>query len=207
MMRISELKRTTVSSAQIASLGLIAAMTFLLALITACGSNDAGSSAAALNPAESSATVAAIDGSADSMLILNVWVDDEKISPAVLSIPVGTRVALVMRNLGSLEHHYTVNGLPADDALWLSKGSAHAPAVAADGTVDEMAAHHTPSELLASPTCVSRYGGVVCPTGEWVHAHAAPRGKDVVVFTASKTGTYEVWCALDSRIKGTVVVF
>ncbi|MBF8300934.1 MAG: DsbD protein, partial [Acidobacteria bacterium] len=53
-------------------------------------------------------------------LTLNVAVSDEALRPAAVFVPAGRPVQLVLRNRGSMEHHYRVVGLRPDDLFWVS---------------------------------------------------------------------------------------
>ncbi|HMQ31849.1 MAG TPA: hypothetical protein PKD53_14065, partial [Chloroflexaceae bacterium] len=50
-------------------------------------------------------------------LTVNVELTDEGIVPAVVAIPAGREIKLVVRNRGTTEHHYQVIGL-APQGLW-----------------------------------------------------------------------------------------
>lgn len=136
------------------------------------------------------------DRSAVAMITINVELTDTGFVPESVRIPVGREIQLVVRNRGAREHHYHIVGLQPTDLLWLSKEDP------ADTPPDVHAAHHG-AELVPYHICKSG----ICPAGIAVHAHAAPGDIDVIIFTATKTGTFVVRCPLHPELKGKVVVF
>jgi plastocyanin len=140
-------------------------------------------------------------------LTVNVELSDEGISPAVVAIPAGREVKLVVRNRGTTEHHYHVVGL-APQGLWrvtteeasLTRESNDAIATSA---AEDDHAHHGAS----LGAYVSRAG--VMPAADEVHAFAqgGGGGMDVLFFTATTPGTYEVHCTLHPDMVAQLTVF
>jgi cytochrome c-type biogenesis protein len=141
------------------------------------------------------------EGAAD-YLTLNVEIADGAIRPASVFIPAGRPVQLLLRNRGSMEHHYRVVGLVPDDLVWVSRAeSAPEDAVTDD---DEHSHHHDRQFVrwrVTSPAGIH-------PTGQEIHAYVAvPGDVDMVVFSASQTGTFAVHCDLHPEEVGKLTVF
>lgn len=132
-------------------------------------------------------------------LTINVVMTDDGFQPSSIFIPVGREARLVVRNHGMTEHHYKVEGLVPGDVLW------RAPAAASvTEEEDEHLAHH-PGASYVPFRSTSRAG--IKPTGDEVHAYAAAGGLDVILFTATNTGTFLVQDPLHPEIVGKVKVF
>src|SRR5687768_7845900 len=132
---------------------------------------------------------------------LNVAVSDEGIQPPVLFVPAGRPVQLLLRNRGTAEHHYRVVGLVPDDLFWVSRGG---PAPQ-DALVDDEHNNHHGRQLLQS-RAASPAG--IRPTGDQVYAYVSvPGDVDVVLFTATQTGTFVVQCDLHPEHAGKLTVF
>jgi plastocyanin len=148
-----------------------------------------------------------VAGEALRFLTVNVELSDEGISPAVVAIPAGREVKLVVRNRGTTEHHYHVVGL-APQGLWritteeasLTRESNDAIATSA---AEDDHAHHG-----ASLGAYVSQAGVV-PAADEVHAFAqgGGGGMDVLFFTATTPGTYEVHCTLHPDMVAQMMVF
>lgn len=133
-------------------------------------------------------------------LTVNVALSDSGLQPSAVFVPAGRPVQLMLRNRGSAEHHYRVVGMVPDELLWVSRPE---PALDA-GVGDEHSAHHG-LRLLRS-RAPSPAG--IHPSGEEVHAYVAvPGDVDVVLFTASQTGTFDVECDLHRDRVGSLTVF
>lgn len=134
-------------------------------------------------------------------MMLNVEISDTGIQPSAVFIPAGQPVQLVLRNRGSTEHHYRVVGLVPDELSWIA---APASTIEEDVSDDDHAAHHDRAFVrwrVTSPAGIS-------PTGNEVHAYVSARGGvDVVLFTATQTGTFVVQCDLHQEKVGKLVVF
>lgn len=131
---------------------------------------------------------------------LNVEISDAGIKPSSVFIPAGQPVQLVLRNRGTAEHHYRVVGLVPDDLVWVSQGgSAGQP-----GAPDDEHNHH--DRQFVQSRAASPAG--IRPTGHEVHAYVSgAAGIDVVLFTATRTGTFVVVCDLHPEKTGKLVVF
>ncbi|NOT27881.1 MAG: hypothetical protein HOP16_17485 [Acidobacteria bacterium] len=133
-------------------------------------------------------------------LTVNVALSDTGLQPSAVFVPAGRPVQLMLRNRGSVEHHYRVVGLVPDELLWVSRPE---PALDA-GVGDEHSAHHG-LQLLRSRA--SSPAGIR-PSGKEVHAYVAvPGDVDVVLFTASQMGTFDVECDLHRDRVGSLTVF
>ena len=135
-------------------------------------------------------------------LTINVAVSDAELQPSAVFVPAGRPVQLLLRNRGSVEHHYRVVGLVPDDLMWLAR---RAPvAGAADADEDDHGQHHDRQVLRSREP--SQAG--IRPTGDEVHAYVSVPGEvDIVLFTASQTGTFIVQCDLHREPIGTLTVF
>jgi cytochrome c-type biogenesis protein len=140
----------------------------------------------------------AIDNSVLDFTV-NVGISDGEIQPSAVFVPAGRPVQLVLRDRGSMEHHYRVVGLEPDDLLWMAD-SAESGAAPPAGEHD----HHNHQFVnwrTASPAGIR-------PTGREVHAYVWPdRRLDVVFFTATQAGTYVVQCDLHPDETGRLTVF
>jgi cytochrome c-type biogenesis protein len=140
---------------------------------------------------------------------LNVFISDEGIEPSTLFVPAGQRVQLVVRNLGATEHHYRVVGLVprhvrwmADPALATSPLDDVAP-LEAEGTADHSMHHPRAFVDWRAPAPSG-----ITPTGDEVHAYvSAERNLDVLLFTPTNTGTFDVACDLHAHTIGRLTVF
>jgi cytochrome c-type biogenesis protein len=133
-------------------------------------------------------------------LTLNVEVSDAGIDPAAVFIPAGRTIQLMLRNRGSMEHHYRIVGLEPDELMWLTRPDTPAQGLTADTEHD----HH--NRQIVRQRAISPGG--IRPTGREVHGYAAGgSGVDVVFFRATQAGTFVVRCDLHPEKTGTVVVF
>ncbi len=144
-------------------------------------------------------------GDVQHFLTVDVEVTDDGFQPSSLTLPAGERIQLLVRNHGSREHHFHIMGLVPEDMLWLEQGR-DGLAEGSGDDVDEAehAAHHAgATQLVPFHTCTSG----ICPTENAVHAHAEPGEVDVVWFTATNRGTFEVVDPLDPGRTGSVTVY
>lgn len=140
------------------------------------------------------------------LLTINVEITDSGLQPATIHVAQGQRVQLVLRNRGSTEHHFRVQGAMATDLLWLSSpGAARAleESESEPDDDDDDHDHHHHGGLVPwrdpSPTGIT-------PTGDEVHVYARKDGMDVIIFTASQTGTFQIQCPLHPHIVGQFIV-
>jgi cytochrome c-type biogenesis protein len=130
---------------------------------------------------------------------VNVAISDGEIQPAAVFVPAGQSVQLVLRDRGSMEHHYRVVGLVPDELLWMADG-ADGGGTAPTGEHDHHG-HRIVNWRAASPAGIR-------PTGHEVHAYVSrDRRLDVVFFTATQPGTYVVQCDLHPDETGRLTVF
>jgi cytochrome c-type biogenesis protein len=140
------------------------------------------------------------EGSAD-YLTLNIDVTDAEILPSAVFVPAGQPVRLVLRNRGSTEHHYRVEGLVPDDLVWIAAADS-----APQGSVASSEDHNHHNRQYVRQRATSPAG--IRPTGREVHVYApGRRGTDVVLFTASQTGTFTVHCDLHPDTVAKLTVF
>ena len=133
-------------------------------------------------------------------LTLNVAVSDEALQPAAVFIPARRPVRLVLRNRGSMEHHYRVVGLAPDDLSWVSR----AQPAPQDAVSDNEHNHHGRAFVRSRATSPAG----IRPAADEVHAYVSvPGDVDVVRFTATQTGTFVVQCDLHRDQLGTLTVF
>ena len=124
---------------------------------------------------------------------VNVDASDAAILPSSVFVPAGRPVQLVLRNRGSLEHHYRVVGLEPDTVSWLVTNDSTGPADPSDPNDPNLHNHH--GRRFVSWRGPSPAG--VRPDGREVHAYVSPERRiDAVLFTATRTGTYVVQCDL-----------
>jgi cytochrome c-type biogenesis protein len=136
-------------------------------------------------------------------LTVNVEVSDGAIRPASVFIPAGRSVQLLVRNRGTKEHHYRVAGLTPDELAWVSQVQPPPDDTVLDDE-DEHSHHH--DRQFATWRATSPAG--IRPTGKEVHAYVTvPGDVDMVVFSASQTGTFAVHCDLHPDETARLTVF
>ena len=136
-------------------------------------------------------------------IVVNVRFDSDGISPAEISIPAGRQIQLVLRNSDQKEHHYHIENMPVVGMLWLSKEGEMSGI--SEVTAEEHDAHHPESQMVPFHVCTSLSG--ICPSGQWIHAHADPADMDIIIFVAETTGTFEVSDPLNPEVTAIVNVF
>lgn len=180
----------------------------LVLVLTACSGGSRASDkdakvalqaepAAATNAGE--VPVTSSDEEVESLSV-NVMVTDESFQPPSIFIPAGRRVRLVLRNRGTTEHHFRILELSPQDLLWQAPVEDTADT---DGDEDSDHAHHQTS--LVPFRATSPAG--VRPMGDEVHAFAEAGMGDIVVFTATESGTFLAHCPLHPEITGKVTVY
>jgi cytochrome c-type biogenesis protein len=133
-------------------------------------------------------------GEAANLLTLNVSISNGGIEPAAVFVPAGQPVQLLLRGRGTAEHHYRVAGLEPDELWWV------VPPSGEGGEHDHHDVQFAPSKA-ASPSGIT-------PTGREVHGYvSAARNIDVILFTASRPGTYQIVCDVHPYKTGTLTVF
>lgn len=184
---------------------LVGLMPVGLLLVACSGATGASNTAGVAAPRGEPTAVVSLDKfratpSDGPVLYVNVDMTDDGIQPPSIFIPVGRRVQLVMRNRGVTEHHYKVLGLVPRDLLWIATEEADLMTDAEDH-----AHHHGAS--LGEERATSAAG--IRPTGREVHVYAqgGGAGMDVILFTATNTGTFVVQCPLHPEIVGKLTVF
>lgn len=188
------------------AIGLLCGLVAAGMLLVGCAPTPAATVAplAAIAPASPQQAGAAL-----RFLTVNVELTDDGISPAMVAIPAGREIKLVVRNRGVTEHHYQVVGLPAKDVWRISTEGASATRDSNDAmaTVSdaEHEDHHNHGASLG--TYLSQTG--ITPGAGEVHAFAqgGGGGMDVLFFTATTPGTYEVRCPLHPDFVAKLIVF
>lgn len=142
----------------------------------------------------------------ESYLTINVAMGDGGVQPASIFMPVGRRVQLLLRTRGVSEHHYRVAGLIPENLLWIAEPDDAMDEAAANADAsDEHGNHHPPMSFV--PWRERSPAGIL-PTGREVHAYvSAAKGLDLVIFTPTNAGTFEVQCDLHDQVVGKVTVF
>lgn len=131
---------------------------------------------------------------------VNVGVSDVGIQPSTVFVPAGRPVQLVLRNRGTLEHHYRVIGLELDGLSWLAEDADGADVAVSDENHNHHGRTFVP-ERGASPAGIR-------PSGREVHAYVTQdRRVDEVLFTATRTGEYVAQCDLHPGEAGRFIVF
>ena len=137
-------------------------------------------------------------------LTLNVAVTNDGPVPSAVFIPMGQPVQLMLRNRGTTEHHYRVVGLTPDELWWMAAGAAsETTSPLSDAPADDHDHHsrHFVTTKPASPRGIT-------PSGREVHAYVTLANNiDMVLFTASQPGTFEVVCDLHPDHRGRLTVF
>ena len=123
--------------------------------------------------------------------------------PKQVSVPANRQVQLVMRNHDVEEHHYHILGLPTVGMLWLSKESELSST--SDVSEEDSVLHHPEVNMVPFHICTSWSG--ICPTGQWIHAHADPADMDIIVFVTDTIESYEVTDPLHPDVTAVVNVF
>ncbi|MBM3818525.1 MAG: hypothetical protein FJW14_05835 [Acidimicrobiia bacterium] len=133
-------------------------------------------------------------------LTVNVSLTAAGIEPAAVFVPSGQPVQLMLRNRTTGEHHYRVVGLTPDEIAWVQRGG---------GTVDASLAepgHDHHNRQLVRARAASPSG--ITPTGREVHGYVSAAGNiDMVLFTATETGSFVVQCDLHPEHVGSLTVF
>jgi hypothetical protein len=135
--------------------------------------------------------------------LVNVRFEEGQVVPSQIFVPMNRQVQLVLRNNDSDEHHFHVLGMPTVGMMWRSQADEADPARLVSDTDHE--AHHPEVSMVPFHICNSKYG--ICPTGEWVHAHADPSEMDTIIFVADTPGQYEVVDPLHPEVSGVFHVF
>lgn len=133
-------------------------------------------------------------------LIINVEVSDAGFRPSAVFVPSGRPVQLVLHGRDRTEHHYKVVGLVPDELFWMA-----APPITIGEDISDDEHNHHNREFVrsrdASPSGIR-------PTGNEVHGYVSPlETVDVVLFSTTRVGTFEVRCDLHAETVGRLVVF
>jgi len=156
-----------------------------------------------------------------SPLTINVLLTDEGFEPETIFIPAGRQIQLVLRNRGTVEHHYKIKGLVPSSLAWISipqidtydldtmtPDELAAYGIDLSGVSDELEIEHILHHLHATfvPFRDESPAGIK-PIGLEVHGWVSLGTVDVISFFALTTGTYQSEDVLSPDLTGTVVVF
>jgi cytochrome c-type biogenesis protein len=146
-------------------------------------------------------------------LTVNVAVSNDAFEPSTVFVPAGQPVQLMLRDRGTTEHHYRVVGLTPDELWWMAPGASSetTPPLSeslseplSDAAADDAHDHH--SRHFVTTKAASPRG--ITPSGREVHAYVTLANNiDMVLFTASQTGTFDVVCDLHPEKVGRLTVF
>lgn len=156
----------------------------MLGMLVLCGIGVAAQSGGVEHSGHVGHPVSPNDGALD--FTVNIAISDTQIQPSAVFVPAGRPVQLIVRNRGSVEHHYRVVGLAPHELSWLKIDEG-------DGSGLSHNNHHGRTFVpwrAASPAGIR-------PSGREVHAYVSPeRRVDEVLFTAIESGNYVVRCDL-----------
>jgi cytochrome c-type biogenesis protein len=181
-------------------MGGLALGVFLFSVgLTAQDRSSSGDQVHALDGKDHAAHAAAAGGQ-DHYLTINVAISAAGFEPSTVFIPAGQPVQLMLRNRGTTEHHYRVVGLAPDDLWWISRSER----TGQEGGTDAGHDHH--NRAFVRTRAPSPAG--ITPTGREVHGYVtAATNVEVVLFTATETGTFVVQCDLHPERVGRLTVF
>jgi len=135
---------------------------------------------------------------------VNVAATSAGFEPAVTTVRAGEQVQLVFRNRTLVEHHFRVPDMPIRDPVWLATPEGEREQGVSDEDHD---AHHVASSFVSWR---ARSLAGIQPTGDivhlWAHTGAADGGKDVMRFTATQPGSYQVSCPLHPEMTAEIRV-
>ena len=189
---------------------LLTTLVLIALAVAACSNADSAPAATSTAPPQATAETAvgrqdATESSADSVgrdLTINIELTDSGFQPETVFIPVDRGVQLIIRNRGATEHHYRVLGLVPRDLRWLVLGADPEPIDESDDdAVHE--SHHETSFMEFRPASPAG----IRPLGDEVHAYAAARDVDRIIFVATNTGTFQVEDPLHPEFVGSIVVY
>ena len=188
----------------------------LLLVATACSGSD-GSGVTEATPSTTTlpggrdvSTYSVVPDYEAPTFFVNVTFTDTGFEPETVHIPAGRQVRLVLRNRGSLEHHYRVVGLAASEVRWLMVPEVdeeeQLEMEAESGFVDDAdhILHHLEPQFV--PFKPASLSGIRPLPGE-VHAYAQTGTSDVVLFFPLEVGTFIVEDVRHPEITGRVIVF
>lgn len=133
-------------------------------------------------------------------LTVNVAVSDAGFEPSTVFVPAGQPAQLMLRNRTTAEHHYRVLGLTPDEVSWVIRGES----AGQQGASDEGHDHHNRDTVRTRATSPAG----ITPTGSEVHGYVSQATTvEVVLFTATQTGTFVVQCDLHPEHVGSLTVF
>lgn len=195
---------------------VLVVMLILAAGLAACSGDDATPPQPTTAPDEPTAA----DQSEGGLVVLpdyqaptftvNVTFTDEGFDPAIIHIPAGRQVRLVLRNRGDQEHHFRVAGMPVAEVRWLMVPEVdedeQLAMEAESGFVDDAAhiLHHLEPEFV--PFKPASASGIRPLPGE-VHGYAQNGTSDTLLFFALETGVFVAEDVSHPDITGRVVVF
>jgi hypothetical protein len=115
---------------------------------------------------------------------VNVAISNAGIEPASVFVAAGQPVQLMLRNRGTSEHHYRVVGLAPDELRWMDRH---------EGAPEKPGADNHDHHIRTFVTSRAPSPAGIAPSGREVHGYVTgARIVDVVLFTATEPGTFEV---------------
>jgi hypothetical protein len=195
---------------------LIAALALALVAGACSGDSDATLTAGGAGSRES---VTVEPDFSMAPLPINIKLTDEGFDPEIIFIPAGRRIRLILRNHGTTEHHFRINGLIPAQMRWMLFPEIDEYEVASMtneelidygiagvtdiGELTHLVHHLKPSFVPFKD--VSPAG--VKPLGTDVHGYVTLGRTEVMTFIALQTGEYAARDVLFPEITGRVIVF
>lgn len=152
-------------------------------------------------------------------LPVNINLTDEGFDPDIIFLPAGRPIRLILRNHGTTEHHFRINGLIPVQMRWMLLPEIDEYEVASltdeelvdygiagvtdVGELSHLVHHLKPTFVPfkeASPAGIK-------PLGTDVHGYVTLGVTDVMTFIALQTGEYAAQDVLFPEITGRVIVF
>ena len=154
-------------------------------------------------------------------LPVNIKLTDEGFDPDIIFLPAGRPIRLILRNHGTSEHHFRINGLIPSQMRWMefpevdeydlasmTARELEEYGVELAGVTDEAELAHIVHHL--KPTFVpfkEESPSGVKPLGTDVHGYTVLGKTEVMSFFALQTGEYASEDVLFPEITGRVIVF
>ncbi len=190
----------------------------VLALIAgACSGESEGTATAGGTGSRESVTVAPDFSMA--ALPVNIRLTDEGFEPDIIFLPAGRSIRLILRNHGTTEHHFRINGLIPSQMRWmlfpeideyevasLTPKELQEYGIAGVTDLGELThlVHHLKPTFVPFKD-VSPAG--IKPLGTDVHGYVSLGVTEVMTFFALQTGEYASEDVLFPEITGRVIVF
>jgi hypothetical protein len=196
----------------------------LIGLALVAGACSGGTGAETAPPTDGSATardrsVTVMPDPTAPVYVANVEFNEEGIEPAILFLPAGHTVRLVLRNRTLYERHYRIENLPATEVRYIEYpeidsydvDSLSEEELAQYGIIltgDEAELEHQLHHLAAFfvPVKEASLHGIKPLPGE-VHDYTQRGTATSMIFTPIRTGRYEVEDPLNPEFTAEVIVY